>query len=376
MPPRIALTAIILIVQVLLLWLGNASWWAGLLCIAATAALAWHRAPSPTPNSDAQPPRGHAATRLGQFAQQARELLLGVLPIWARNLDVAREQTEQAIGNLANRFVGINQQLNAALALTSGGSQSDLPGMISRSETQLSQILEALHRAVESRQTMLDEIRGLASFTAELKQMGTSVSAIANQTNLLALNAAIEAARAGEMGRGFAVVADEVRKLSNLSGDTGKHITEKIDLINQAMAQTLTLTSELSSEEQSIIQSAEQVIQGVIGEFHAATQALNDNLQELEHQNRQISHEVDEVLVNLQFQDRVGQIQSHVVGDIHKLQQALHEADLTHEQWQLPDRQLWLSELERTYTTLEQKALHHGRSGSASNTPTTSVDFF
>ncbi|WP_414691097.1 methyl-accepting chemotaxis protein, partial [Noviherbaspirillum sp.] len=82
---------------------------------------------------------------------------------------------------------------------------------------------------------MLDKVRCLEQFVDELKAMADDVKTIAAQTNLLALNAAIEAARAGETGRGFAVVAKEVRNLSTLSGDTGKRIAEKVQVISDAI---------------------------------------------------------------------------------------------------------------------------------------------
>jgi len=62
--------------------------------------------------------------------------------------------------------------------------------------------------------------------------MAAEVANIAGQTNLLALNAAIEAARAGESGRGFAVVAGEVRNLSSLSSNTGKKMSDKVQVIS------------------------------------------------------------------------------------------------------------------------------------------------
>jgi methyl-accepting chemotaxis protein len=76
-------------------------------------------------------------------------------------------------------------------------------------------------------------IRDLETSTAQVGQIGTAISDIANQTNLLALNAAIEAARAGEAGRGFAVVADEVKKLAERTALATREIATMIDGIQQ-----------------------------------------------------------------------------------------------------------------------------------------------
>ncbi len=329
--------------------------------------------PINTAESDA-----HAATakQYQAFAGHWQALVSDVLPVWQRNIEASRLQTEEAVGNLAVRFSGMNQKLHHAVQLSSGGGRTQIQQIIGQTENQLTAILNSLNQSLESRTTMVNEINGLAEFTSELKQMATSVSAIANQTNLLALNAAIEAARAGDAGRGFAVVADEVRKLSTLSGETGKHITGKVEVINQAMSNAIEMTEQLSATEQSIIQNAETVIQAVIASFQGAAVALNENVSMLEAESRAVSLEVEDVLVNLQFQDRVSQIQGHVVMNMQKMQDQLHLSAQQPENFLMPPRDQWLKELEQTYTTLEQRTLHQGASHKDSRVAVSSVDFF
>src|SRR5690348_4211174 len=139
--------------------------------------------------------------------------LYGAVPIWVRNIETARRQTEDAIVSLSERFAGIVQRLGTAL---SSGSQAGATHADTvQSEQDLKRVADALRAIAGSRDELVREIRGLAAYTEELSKMASEVESIAFQTNMLALNAAIEAAHAGERGAGFAIVANEVRALSS-----------------------------------------------------------------------------------------------------------------------------------------------------------------
>jgi methyl-accepting chemotaxis protein len=84
--------------------------------------------------------------------------------------------------------------------------------------------------------------------TTDIDKIMEIITSISEQTNLLALNASIEAGRAGEHGRGFAVVADEVRKLAEESKVAVIDSSEKIELIETLIKNTVEAIDRVTKE--------------------------------------------------------------------------------------------------------------------------------
>jgi len=302
---------------------------------------------------------------LGNYQELIRELL----PLWQRQTDLAKFQMEQSITELVQRFSEIHGRLQASVAsaqATAKGmsGQQGLSGVIDFANIELGQLVQTLRNAIHQRDELLGEIAGLSEITNELSTMGADVAGIASQTNLLALNAAIEAARAGEYGRGFAVVADEVRTLSSRSGETGSRIGKRIQQANAALQKTLERTTEYAAQDDQRLSQSDSSIQEVLHQFQQSSERIMECAGSLESESSHVQHSVEEVLVNLQFQDRVGQILSHVTQDMEKFIAAINE----HEQRLANDSKLelinvneWLTQVRKTYTTLEQVDVHNGK---------------
>ena len=303
--------------------------------------------------------REHQADHLSGLDQ----LCGGVLPVWAGQVEMARGHTEDSVTALANRFAAINQRIGNTLASSQGASGDGLVALLHENEAELNSILATLRSALATKDSMLSEIATLSKFTEQLKGMAQNVGDIAKQTNLLALNAAIEAARAGEVGRGFAVVADEVRKLSDLSGGTGKKISDTVETVNQAIASTLRISQQYAEQDVAMVAQSEEIIQHVVGRTQEAALGLARSSDVLRSDTQSIGDEIAEVLVALQFQDRVSQILGHVSQDMGKLKERIGECEAGHDRGDAPasfDARSWLEELSHTYTVPEQLVIHHG----------------
>lgn len=302
-------------------------------------------------------------------------------PIWAKQIETARSQTEEGITEVAARFAAIVERLHASAvtsqqtAATGDGAEGGcVVSMLSRSETDLVAVNRSMDVARHERAVMVQDVRKLIAYTADLKKMATDVEEISSQTNLLALNATIEAARAGESGRGFAVVADEVRKLSNLSSDTGKKMAEKVNIINTAITAVIAVAERFSEEDTRSVAEAEKTIHKVLGNFREVASGLSESSEILRRESEGIRVEISDTLVYLQFQDRVSQILAHVRDNLSGLNDHLKQyfAERSGGGSPVIDANAWLNEMALGYTTAEQRCNH--RNDKAGATPVAMTD--
>lgn len=240
---------------------------------------------------------------IDDFAQQ-------VTPTWSRQIDMSRQQMESAISQLTQRFSAITANLDDAL--NASGDSINNSDIFSTSNQRLQQVVNSLETALQENLVVLTHIRSLSGYIEELKNMATEVARIAGQTNLIALNAAIEAARAGEAGRGFAVVADEVRKLSHLSGETGKMIGTKVEQIHSAMSAALTAVEKSTEDEAIAVAASNENIHAVLDSLQQVFEIQQHYTNNLGWSARNIRAEIEESLIQFQFQDRIGQVLCHV----------------------------------------------------------------
>jgi methyl-accepting chemotaxis protein WspA len=143
---------------------------------------------------------------------------------------------------------------------------------------------ETMRQVMEAAGSVNTKLVTLNEKAADISQVVTTITKVADQTNLLSLNAAIEAEKAGEYGRGFAVVATEIRRLADQTAVATYDIDQTVKTIQSAVSAGVMSMDKFSEEVrrgmhaiQEVGGQLSQVIQHVLAlapRFEAVTSGM------------------------------------------------------------------------------------------------------
>ncbi len=314
------------------------------------------------------------AERVDAYVSSLSKFSEVVTPVWSANVESSRTQMEAAISELVERFAGIAAHLDLALDASSGSVGLEQSSVFASSRTRLDEVVRALNSTVEQKQHTLARMRTLMSLNDQMREMTGEVGRIASQTRLLALNTAIEAERAGEAGRTFGVVAGEVRSLADLSRATGERIRQTVDQVSEAIRSAFEMAEAEAELEEAVVAGANDRVQSVLDDLQALVAGLEDSSNTLSYAAQSIKGDIGESIVQFQFQDRIGQMLSHVSEAIDAFPAAVEHSLAGGALGLEPiDYQRLLDELTDSYTMVDE---HHSPSAGAAPSADDEITFF
>jgi len=168
----------------------------------------------------------------------------------------------------------------------------DTAALANKGQEGLARMRDTMSQLTSAASLIQAKLSVLNEKAANVNQVVTAITKIADRTNLLSLNAAIEAEKAGEYGRGFSVVATEIRRLADQTAVATYDIEQMVKEMQVAVsAGTLAMN-----------QTAEEIRSGV-----KEVQSVGTQLAQIIQQVQQLAPRFELVNSGMQSQSAGGQ---------------------------------------------------------------------
>jgi methyl-accepting chemotaxis protein len=292
----------------------------------------------------------------GEIARLTR-LYTKCVPVWIRQLETVRGEGDTEVAQLARVFGEITGKLDkvigpSRLAHSSGAdAHEEILAALARNGRELETLVAALRLLQTSKQRIVEEIGAEA---ARLKDNASDIRQIALHIRMVSLNATIEAARAGQAGRPFAVIINDMRELTARTAEASelfsRHTEHLHGMVGAAFQEQAQTDSRIVS-----ISGAEELVHKVVASSEATMRQLTRAIAEMEDERKAVREDISQVLVSLQFQDRVSQILSHVTRNLEEMQGHIRDGHRD-----AMDDQQWMERMARHYSTHEEFDNHSG----------------
>jgi len=262
------------------------------------------------------------------YTTELERLLLIITPILSQHVMDSREHTEQEIISLTSRFgdmVAELQQIVDSADNTLDKQHYHLDSVIGTSRSLLQPVLDVLNQLHKVDHDVSGRLQKLSGHMSGLSSTATELRGLIGQINRLALSAENEAALAGEQGRGFAVVAGDAHKLADDLLKIDQRLNNEVDDMIAVVRATVKISENSVQVDDSVLSQAETNIDRILSHLSQVLTHYRDDACALRNNAEQIRGEINNVLVALQFQDRVSQILTQVENNLLNLQKTIEK---------------------------------------------------
>lgn len=209
----------------------------------------------------------------GQVSESVHEI--------SESADAQDRRLQSAVSEL-NDLSATVEEISAATDEVAGQADSAVETGEDGRES-ATQALSELDRIESDVEGTVESVERLDAEIADIEQVVSLITDIADQTHVLALNASIEAARASSGaggGEGFAVVAEEVKALAEQTQEATNDIEDSIERVR---AQTETTVEDIRETQTEVAEGAETVETALdsLDDIVDAVEQTNDGLQEI-----------------------------------------------------------------------------------------------
>lgn len=242
----------------------------------------------------------------------ALELLVQILPESANKVEVASHDLTDRFKKLAQSASMQGDTLQELIGSIGSidvenkkFSLNDFIALFTKTlDDSVSKMLFVSKKALSMVYNIDDAIKNLH----EIEKFSTKIQEITKQSNLLALNALIESARAGEAGKGFAVVASEVKNLSKEVALLSDDMRSRTAIIMKSVTDGFAVLKEVATADMNDNITAKDTLELLMKGLMKQSESSMAIMARSAENSRDISKNIQGLIVDMQFQDRNTQV--------------------------------------------------------------------
>ncbi len=304
----------------------------------------------------------------------AEVMVAQVVPVWGKQIDIAREAAATGLAQLLDSFshmAGALGSLGDNLGNVSAGTGTGtgtstsasadggaIDAALASQAPALATLLAPSQRAFDQRDAVVAELIHCANAVEALRQLGRQAREIGKHTRLVAFNASIEANRGNSGGKDSSAqaIAAETRALAARMAEVGDQIGNLVGRLDTALTgQRLRAEIDDTSPDELRLELALRAREALTGLLRSMGSAMQD-AGAVKASSRALRTQLEATFVHLQFGDRLNQMLDSVGNDMQNFARWVAANPCATQS----DAAEWLDNLAARYTMAEQRAQHHG----------------